>query len=142
MRALTLLTVFSSGIVMGIGLAIGSATYLRARTRLTAIRPPATPARVTRVRVEPATQGARRDAFAGLAESPGDHRPVADLADIPIEPYDPDEAVELAEEPTLYEEDDLGPHLIEPRIGEEEPESAGLPRRPTSRPGATRRSEA
>ncbi len=49
-------------------------------------------------------------------------------------PYDPDEAIALAEEPTLYEEDDPGPHFVEVRIGEDEPETEGLPARETTRP--------
>jgi len=72
-------------------------------------------------------------ALAGSAEPIVRDR-AADLPDIPVGPFDPDEAVELLEEPSLYEDDDPGPHLIEPRIGEDEPETAGLPRRPTTRP--------
>ncbi len=62
---------------------------------------------------------------------------VADLPEAappPDAPYDPDEAVTLAEEPTLYEEDEPGPHFIEVRIGEDEPETEGLPARETTRP--------
>ena len=135
MRALTLLTVFSNGMVTGIGLLAGSAVYLRARARMTAIRLPSAPAHAPRIGMP--GRAARRErlgAFAGLAGPPGGRHRVADLPDISIGPYDPDEAAELAEEPTLYEDDDLGPHLIEPRIGEEEPETAGLPERPKSRP--------
>ena len=135
MRALTLLTVFSSGMVAGIGLLAGSAVYLRARARMMAIRLPSAPAHTLRIRVPaPAARHERSGTFAGLAGPPGGRHLVADLPDIPTGPYDPDEAAELAAEPTLYEDDDLGPHLIEPRIGEEEPETAGLPERPKSRP--------
>ena len=61
---------------------------------------------------------------------------IADLAEAasPEEPYDPDEAVALSDEPTLYEEDEPGPHFIEVRIGEDEPETEGLPARETTRP--------
>jgi hypothetical protein len=59
--------------------------------------------------------------------------PIADLGDEPESPYDPDEAVALADEPTLYEEDEPGPHFIEVRIGEDEPETEGLPPRETTR---------
>ncbi len=62
---------------------------------------------------------------------------IADLATAeaaPDRPYDPDEAVALAEEPTLYEDDEPGPHFIEVRIGEDEPETEGLPARETTRP--------
>jgi hypothetical protein len=63
------------------------------------------------------------------------------LADVPASelppgvPYDPDETAALAEEPTLHEEDEPGPHYIEVRIGEDEPETEGLPARETTRPG-------
>lgn len=66
-----------------------------------------------------------------------DRRAIADLTASeppPGLPYDPDEAVALADEPTLYEEDEPGPHFIEVRIGEDEPETEGLPARETTRP--------
>lgn len=66
-----------------------------------------------------------------LTESPTP--PLVDPGDEPAVPYDPDEAVELAAEPTLYEEDEPGPHFIEVRIGEDEPETEGLPPRETTR---------
>lgn len=62
------------------------------------------------------------------------------IADLPASepppglPYDSDEAVALADEPTLYEEDEPGPHFIEVRIGEDEPETEGLPAREITRP--------
>ncbi len=62
---------------------------------------------------------------------------IADLADAaspPGTPFDPEEAITLAEEPTLYEEDEPGPHFIEVRIGEDEPETEGLPAREITRP--------
>lgn len=141
MRALTLLTVFSAGLMIGSGLAIGFVMALRARLRRAPIGIPvysgstwrsAIPVRIgtddrpDRPRRVPA-------AFTELTDPALAYR-AAELPDIPVGPYDPDEAVELSEEPTLYEDDDVGPHLIEPRIGEDEPETAGLPRRPTTRP--------
>jgi hypothetical protein len=140
MRALTLLTVASAGIAFGMGLAIGSAVSFRSRFRASSIRIPvgvgpsigATFPIPVRAGARPGRPGSRAHAFTGPVEPGGFH--AADLPDIPVGPYDPDEAVELLDEPTLYEDDDLGPHLIEPRIGEDEPETAGLPARPTTRP--------
>jgi len=141
MRALTLLTVFTSGLVVGIGLTIRSLTWLRTRMR-PAILQPAIPRplgatsgpRPTPVHVRVTRPAEGRHAFSVPLEPTTPEERAADLEDIPIGPFDPDEALELAEEPTLYEEDDLGPHLIEPHLGEEEAELAGLPAPPKTRP--------
>jgi len=141
MRALTLLTVFTSGLVVGIGLTIRSLAWLRARMRPALLQPAVTrPLSATsaprpvpvHVRVTRPAEG--RHAFSGPVEPIAAEQRMADLEDIPVGPFDPDEALELAEEPTLYEEDDLGPHLIEPHLGEEEAELAGLPAPPKARP--------
>jgi hypothetical protein len=141
MRALTLLTVASAGIAFGMGLLIGSAVSLRSRLTSSSIRipvgagpriAPAAPIRA-RGRARPDRPDVRAHAFTEDGEPMRGYR-AADLPDIPVGPYDPDEAAELLDEPSLYEDDDLGPHLIEPRIGEDEPETAGLPARPTRRP--------
>ncbi len=134
MQASTLLTVFSTGMVVGIGLTVGTAIYLRSRLHPAIVHRSANPAPSAPPPPDSGVPTHRASALAVPAERLAGRHPVADLAEIPVGPYDPDEATELAEEPTLYEDDDLGPHLIEPRIGEEEPEFAGLPRRPTSRP--------
>lgn len=141
MRALTLLTVFTSGLVVGVGLTIRSLACLRARMRPAVMQPavatsPAKAAvgRPAPIHVRATRSPERRHAFAGPVEPPAIEHPIADLEDIPVGPFDPDEALELAEEPTLYEENDLGPHLIEPRFGEEEAALAGLPQPPKTRP--------
>jgi hypothetical protein len=78
---------------------------------------------------------ARRDRPTRAGAPPAEAQ-IADLDDLrepPEGPYDPNEAAALAEEPTLYEEDVPGPHFIEVRIGEDEPETEGLPARETTR---------
>lgn len=141
MRALTLLTVFTSGLVVGIGLTIRSLTWLRARMRPALLQPAvarplsaASGPRPAPVHIRVTRPAEGRHAFSVPLEPTPPERRMADLEDIPVGPFDPDEALELAEEPTLYEEDDLGPHLIEPHLGEEEAELAGLPRPPKTRP--------
>ncbi len=141
MRALTLLTVFTSGLVVGIGLTIRSLAWLRARMRPAMLQPAVTRPRSDTSAPRPAPVHVRvtrpaggRHAFSVPLEPTLPEQRMADLEDIPVGPFDPDEALELAEEPTLYEEDDLGPHLIEPHLGEEEAELAGLPQPPKTRP--------